>query len=280
MGPFFKTKTVCKLVLNLVDVISLREQTSLKLVQKQLSLSHPLMCVTADCGVLQRPIGTKMVEKLIPFDLAKGHKSPLIGITVYPAVKSYTDYKKYKQTMAGVADYVIKQYNATIVFVPQWYGSFSDMPLINDIINQMQFKNRAYVTPESYHADEMHGIFGALDMIIATRYHSAVLASTMNVPCALIVYEHKASGFMHLLGLNDCILDIRELNMENLVSKVNIVWEKRAEIKMLLPAKVAQTRIRAQYNVKLAVALLQFYKKGSFDKSFKEYYLEKSNNDT
>jgi|SRR5665647_253323 len=275
MGPFYKSKWISKIILNKVDVISLREEISMNMVSN-LDLSNPFVCVTADCGVLQHPSDVDIIEKLIPVELGKNRKGPIVGITVYSAVQSYIDYTCYKRTMAEIADYVINELHAKVVFVPQWYGRFSDIPLITEVVSLMRFKEEVYITPEDYRSDQMHGIFGQLDLIIATRYHSAVLGSTMNVPCVLISYEHKAKGFMHLLGLNDCILEISELNIENLIRKVNMVWAMRDHIKSLLPAQIKQIQKRALFNVTIAVDLLNFYKKSHSKEHFKEYFEEKT----
>ena len=270
MGPFRRTRWICKHTLNKVDVITLREEVSRSMLAK-LELSNPLICVTADCGVLQRPVYAGVVEKLMPEEIDQKRKYPLVGITVYPAVRNYIDYTRYKRTMAQIADYVIGELNAKVLFVPQWYGRFSDIPLIKEVVGLMRFKDETYVIPEHYLADQMHGIFGELDLLIATRYHSAVLASTVDVPCVLIAYEHKAKGFMHMLGLEEFLLDIRELSLENLIKKVKRAWVMRDQIKSILPARIRKIQERALFNVILAVELLKFYRKGCPSQSFKDY---------
>lgn len=270
MGPFYKTRWICKHTLNKLDVITVREEVSRKMLA-QLKLSNPLICVTADCGVLQCPASTEAVERLMPKDIDQKRKYPLVGITVYPAVREYVDYTRYKRTMAQIADYVISELNARVLFVPQWYGTFSDIPLIEEIISLMRSKDKAYIIPEHYLADQMHGIFGKMNLLIATRYHSAVLASTVDVPCVLIAYEHKAKGFMHMLGLEDFLLDIRELSTENLIKKVKRAWIMRDQIKSILSARIRKIQERALSNVVLAVELLKFYRKGCPSRSFKNH---------
>jgi colanic acid/amylovoran biosynthesis protein len=270
MGPFHKTKWICKYTLNKVDVITLREEVSGDMLA-QLKLSHPLIRVTADCGLLQSPASIEVVEKILPEEIGQERKHPLVGITVYPAVRKYIDYVRYKKIMAQIADYVISELNAKVLFVPQWYGKFSDSPLIEDIVGLMHFKDETYVIPEDSLADQMHGIFGELDLLIATRYHSAVLASTVAVPCVLIAYEHKAKGFMHMLGLEDFLLDIKELSLENLIRRVKKAWAMQDQIKSILPARIRKIEKRALFNVILAVELLEFYRKGCPSQSFKDY---------
>lgn len=270
MGPFRRTGWICKHTLNKVDVITLREEVSRSMLAK-LKLSNPLICVTADCGVLQHPASAGVVQKLMPEEIDQKRKYPLIGITVHSAVRRYVDYATYKKIMAQIADYVISELNARVLFVPQWYGKFSDVPLIKEVISLMRSKDKAYIIPEHYLADQMHRIFGELDLLIATRYHSAVLASTANVPCVLIAYEHKAKGFVHMLGLEEFLLDIRELSLENLIKKVKRAWVMRDQIKSILPARIRKIQKRALFNVILAVELLEFYRKGCPSQSFKDY---------
>lgn len=270
MGPFRRTRWICKHTLDKVDVITLREEVSKKMLAK-LKLSNPLICVTADCGVLQRPVSAEVVEKLTPEEIDKRGKCPLVGITVYPAMQGYTNYAIYKRTMAQIADYVINELNAKVLFVPQWYEPFSDIPLIKEVISLMHFKDATYVIPEHYSADQMHGIFGEMDLLIATRYHSAVLASTLNVPCILIAYEHKAKGFMHMLGLDEFLLDVGELDLKNLIKKVKTTWVKRDQIKSILPARIKEMQKRASLNIMLATELVKFYGQGCPSISFKNY---------
>jgi polysaccharide pyruvyl transferase WcaK-like protein len=275
MGPFNRTAWICRHVLNEVDVITLRDDISARMLA-QLRLSKPFICVTADCGVLQHPVRPEVARRMLPGELSQDPRCGIVGITVMPIMAQYLDYSEYKRIMARVADYVISKTNAKVLFVPQVkssrsYEAYSDLPLIEQILALMSFKKNAYIIPEDYHADEMHGIFGTMDFLVGARYHGAVLAATMGVPSILIAYEHKAKGFMRSVGLDEFVVDARELSFESLAMRIDKLLTIRDQVGSILDVQIREIRSRALNNVTLVTELLKYSWTRGQPRSFKTY---------
>lgn len=67
---------------------------------------------------------------------------------------------------------------------------------------------------------ELGGILERCDLLIATRLHSAILALRYGTPALTIRYEHKSTGVLAALGLEDWSLGIEDLDSTTLENQV------------------------------------------------------------
>ena len=67
---------------------------------------------------------------------------------------------------------------------------------------------------------ELKAMYGELDMLVGTRFHSVIFALTAGVPCIGIAYEHKTRGIMRELGLERWVIDIEAVTADDLIPLV------------------------------------------------------------
>jgi len=253
VGPFKRTKWIYKKILNGVQVITVREPASMKLL-KELDLRKPLTYLTADCALLQQPANKVRVEKIMrSLEIPRDHPL-LVGITIG---WEYQPNANYKKTLASVADYLIKKYNAIIIFIPHVYGIVSDLPLINEIIGLMSDSDRVRILPEDCRVEESQGVSAELDLLIATRLHSFILAAAVGTPGIVIAYEHKAIGFTEMLGVSEFVVRIDALNSDEFNEKIDRLLKNSKQVKFQMASKIASLKKLAAFNAKLATQLLQ-----------------------
>ncbi len=53
--------------------------------------------------------------------------------------------------------------------------------------------------------------YGALDLLIGTRFHSVIFSLIRQTPCVAIAYEHKTHGIMQLLGFERWVIDMEQV---------------------------------------------------------------------
>lgn len=284
MGPFkLKFRNIIrKFVLNKVDLITLREELSENYL-KELNLNHPPIFVTAD-SALQSDIipNSKIIESMMlkeGLSLPVNENEHLIGITPTGVWWNYPnssnpehDQNEYNRLIAEIADYMIQKFNATIVFFPQLYGSDHDTPLICDIVSLMRFKQHTRVLSEQYNSDEQQMLISKMDFFVGNRYHSIIFASKMNVPSVCIAYEHKAVGFMKLIGLEKYVVDIKDANKKSLISKINEAWLERNNIKKILNENNKIAMEQSLLSTKFTIALLEYTRDESINK--KENFMD------
>jgi colanic acid/amylovoran biosynthesis protein len=93
---------------------------------------------------------------------------------------------------------------------------------------------------------EIKSVFACLDYLVGTRFHSVIFALTENVPALAIEYEHKTSGIMRDLGLEDWVLAIEDVTADRLASLFARLMRERddylRQLHKVLPDYIASAR--------------------------------------
>jgi colanic acid/amylovoran biosynthesis protein len=267
IGPFNHfsrlLKFLTRLVLNRTKLITVREKNSKDIVTNDLRVRHPPIYVTADAVFSLNPAEPLRVnEILVSEGIVKGEGRPLVGITVYHAkYYGYSDPEKrfaeYKETMAEIADYLVGSLDATVIFIPMEMQYAADIPLIIDVVDRMQYRNRAKVFRNKYTAKETMGIIQELDLFIGAKTHSIVFALAGCVPTICLAYHRKAMEFMEMFGVAKYAYDIATISSQNLISAVDDAWYSRAEIRKELELKMKDIKERALLNAELVKELIE-----------------------
>jgi polysaccharide pyruvyl transferase WcaK-like protein len=240
-----------RFILNNIDLMVLREPYSLKFLKK-VKKDTPVQ-VLADIAFLFRgfPKSTRILEH------AQIGVSP--GI---PYLFSVGFHQKYVIAHSKTLDDLVKKYDVDILLFPSRVGKggvaeekegFSDDRDICEMIMQnMVHKDRVRIVNVTT-VQEFATLLGCLDLLIATRMHPSVLALINFVPFVQVVYEHKQTGLLELLGLEELGININDLSYETLISKVEFVWENRKKIReqlaLRIPALQNRTRMMMTKNI-------------------------------
>lgn len=264
IGPFkkgWKLHTV-RYVLNRVKLITLREERSLRHLQ-EIGVNKPPIYVTADVAFLLEPASDQRIKEILTKEGIREYTS-LIGISVskivsnygFPELKSRKDkYNEYVKLMSRVIDHLVDTLNTTIVLVPHVIGpgaNNDDRIVADDICELIKNKDKIVSIKEEYTPEELKGIIGQCDLFIGARMHATIASTSMLVPTVAIAYSDKTHGILgKMLGYEAYVLDIRDLNYDKLISKINDAWENRDAIKTDLAMKIPEIKEKAVLNGKL-----------------------------
>ena len=75
------------------------------------------------------------------------------------------------------------------------------------------------------------------DVVVATRFHNALLALRLNKPVISISFHHKCSSLMSEMGLSDYCQDINGLTAEGLIEKFRALETNTRRLKDLIKQK-------------------------------------------
>lgn len=67
---------------------------------------------------------------------------------------------------------------------------------------------------------DIFGLYGAADLTIATRFHSAIFSLSQCVPCVVLNYANKGLGIMRDLGFAQWVTDMSTVTADWLVERV------------------------------------------------------------
>lgn len=253
VGPIHSTlgKILTRAVLNRVDLITVRDLESKKVLDN-IGVYKPPIYVTIDPAIsLSQPDTVRINEMFIKENVPKNEK--LVGISIRSW--SMWNFKKYTDVvnvLAQVADYIVSKLNAFIVFIPmQFTEGDDDRHIEAAIFSNMCYKSRAQIITKEYTPQELSGIVGQMDMMIGMRLHSIIFAAATNVPMVGLVYDPKVKGFLDMIGQERYAIDIRDLNYNTLISKIDDAWNNKEKIKSDLESKMDEIKERALFNAEL-----------------------------
>ena len=99
-------------------------------------------------------------------------------------------------------------------------------------------------------------LLSQVDLIIATRFHSAIFAMLSGVPAVSIGYQPKSRGVMELLGLDEYCIDIAEMDSNRIFQLVKGILENREDLSRKIRKNVDQ--LRGEMEIKLKHCLSTF----------------------
>lgn len=249
-GPFrtFVGRLFGNIVFSNIDLLLLREKHSLKSLI-DIKIRIPIL-ITADTTLLFNFDRTRFHENL---------QKPVIGVSPGFYYRSLTRDKrqKYVSAHSRVLDYLVENYGFRVVFLPHNVTGFEydDLKISEMILDGMRCKRKAKIICVET-ADEFKHFLGQLDVLLASKMHPAVLASTDYVPAVAVIYDHKQTGFFDQLGLVEYTIDINRVCYEELLFKLENILKHKEKIRKQLVSRVSC--LQNDVRVKIREVILKF----------------------
>lgn len=85
---------------------------------------------------------------------------------------------------------------------------------------------------------EIKHIIGKCDFFLGSRMHATIAAISQCIPTVGLAYSKKFAGVYETVGVDDCVVDLRELDNSHIMESVKSIFEKRDEIKQRLEENI------------------------------------------
>ncbi len=259
-----------RLIIPFVDAVILREEGSaeefakLRVPAKKIFKAADIALVLDDAGIKQ----AKNILKNEQINSSRDH----IGISIRtPEDRRLIWGEKEYLCIAELCDYITESFGVDIIFVPmlnnkRWHfssfskfdSSYSDEKISDLIIDKIINKKNVHVIRGNYTASEIQSLFGSMKIVLGMRLHSLILSLNAGSPFVAINYSPKSDRFTNLLDIPGITISAHALNFDMLKQKVDYVWERRDDLRMLLKEKHGELKNRALRNTEIA---LQFMRK-------------------
>jgi polysaccharide pyruvyl transferase WcaK-like protein len=255
MGPFKSrlTRKAGRLVLNRLELLALREETSYDYV-RNLQLTKPQIQLTSDLAFLCDPAPKEKVEEIIQAEGITRSNKPFVGIcpsrgpmksAAFSQMMSQKNRQEnYLKVMAQIIDYIVEKFDATVCLISHHDG---DVKLCQQIYETATHKQRVAYLHKEYLADELKGIIGGCDMFLGSLMHSTIASTSMGVPTIAIAYADKFYRLIgKTMGVEKYIIDIRDKEPEEFLTEIkrmiDSLWANREKVKqgLIERAKVPQ----------------------------------------
>lgn len=237
-------KLMIKWILNNIDLLSVRDNQSSELL-KNMGIKKPIIHSNADPSFLLVKADLKDILERNPSlnKFIAGYHQPLIGISVRNC-KGQSD--KLKRNIAQIADFLIEEYNAKIIFIP--FHVRKDELISKEIIELINMKEESYFLKDEYSPEEVLAIISRLTLVLGVRLHSLMFSCLMNIPFIAVNYDPKVENFVKNLELDDLLTDSDDLSLKNVQKKVEYIMENYEQIKNLLIKKDKTLKEKASSN--------------------------------
>lgn len=243
LGPFEAkwNRFFAKLYLqHTVDLILARSDTT-KVRLENLGVRTPAH-VCPDTAFLLEPETIAFDEDLVP----EGIEGPVVGFSVsHMAIRQSQDPEQYLEGMGKLADHVVESTGAKIVLVPNERSTdpaLDDERVARDIQGRMAFGHRTSVLSETYTAQQLKGIIGYCDVVVAARYHTIVASLSQGIPVLAIGWHAKYAAVLGLVGQGQYLCSVNSLDDKDLHRRFDALWESRENIRSEIEAALPEIR--------------------------------------
>lgn len=239
-GPFGRSLQL-RLVrgcLNRVGPIVVREDTSLTLLRTLGVHGHHL-----DRGV---DSAFALSGERVPRSPAGGPGHPRVGITARAWLPDRGQ-ESYERSLAALADWLHQSRRASVTLVPQVTSDYcgDDDRLVSRRIASYCSTSPEIIEERLDHT-ALRALYGGLDYIVGTRFHSVIFSLSTGTPALAIEYEHKTSGIMSDLGLADWVIPIGEVTAAALCQRFAALEEARSDYEKHIGDRLPDYQARAR----------------------------------
>lgn len=217
IGPFktksYRWRLFKQISINLMKsfkYISLRDNLSQKFAD-DLGITY---IPTLDSAFLERP--SVEIPKIVGNELKVSDYIVLIpnSLTWHSDFKCYS-YENILQFWICLTNKILFEYKEyKIVMLPQTIGHSKILAdgyiYFSKIKDKCDYPQRVIILDEKYGSDIQQTIISGSKFLIGARYHSIIFAINQNVPFVSLSYEHKMTGVLDILGLNNNEIVIKD----------------------------------------------------------------------
>lgn len=275
IGPLGKIGALLlKFVLNNVNLITVRGKISSEFLRK-IGVNKTPIYLTPDPAFILQPVSEEKVQEIMSRENISKRTGPLVGITVSHTIyRRLSDFRnneekfaEYVKLMSQTVDYLTEKLDANVVFLPYFVGlgieSEDDISIATRIYHRAKNRDKIRLVVNEYTPEELKALTGQLDLLIGARIHSIIHATSMLVPTIGLDPTHKVREVMRMLGQNEHVCDIESLDLDELMSKIDMVYSDKDEINKELAPKVKNAQERVLLTSKLIKDLLASSHRGS-----------------
>jgi len=199
---------------------------------------------------------------------------PMMGLTLkhwdFPEIKSAKEKKerekKYLETLTRICQEYVARWRGSIIIFPQVRGpgvKENDRLVSNRFFNTlMKFIPGKHIRlldlDDVLSPGQIFHILSQLDLIISTRFHSAIFALLCGIPAIAIAYQPQSRGIMEMMNLGHLCVDTVDIDPDSSIDLLSEILDRSVEIKKNIEKEVETAR--ATVETKLKEFLLAFSK--------------------
>jgi len=246
-GPFKRrlSRILARAVLSRAAAIYSRDQEGLEQIRKLMG-NHKMRATPQLCPDVAfildaiRPDNTQ-VQQIDKFK-AEGHK--LIGLNIsgllynggYTRNNMFGLTCDYQALVKNIVSYFAKFQNHHVLLVPHVIPQ--NMPVENDFdacraiwsMLSKDIQEKVLVLDGDYDQNQVKYLIGLCDFFMGARMHATIAALSQCVPAVGMAYSKKFAGVFQTAGVEDCVVDMWQLDVEQILNRIEELYRAKANI--------------------------------------------------
>ena len=73
---------------------------------------------------------------------------------------------------------------------------------------------------------------------MGSRMHATIAAISQCIPTVGLAYSKKFAGVYETVGIDDCVVDLRDMDNDKVLGRVKVLYEKSEDIKQRLEKNI------------------------------------------
>mgnify|MGYP006291999053 FL=1 len=246
------SRKLLKWVFRKCVLVSVRENNSYKEAKKLLKTSaDPILHLLPDLSFAvyeQAQIYEKAASQLSNLE-----KPSAIGLTIVDWMNDGEEAREnYKDTLLEIVDHYLRNH-IKIVVIPQvtkkWEAYDS---ILVDILKETGNPEKIEVLKGDPDIYNLFSIYSDIDLLIATRMHSAIFSAFVGTPLVAIPYDKGGKwNIIKDLGYEKQMINYTDVTFEKVLSEVDYCWKNRLEMMNIRKKMIQQYADIVEKNISL-----------------------------
>jgi polysaccharide pyruvyl transferase WcaK-like protein len=233
-------KFLVKLILAQVNIISLRDEASKKIVLES-GILEKRVVVVPDIVFIRNSenfgISNQTEDKRLT-NLSSNKATLKIGLNLNKDIAVPEMWPSLLENVSLALNNLKENKGGTdqeieIVGIPMQIGfnNHHDLLILNEFAENNPYLNLKVEVPQS--STELAKLIRSCDFIIAERLHAIIIATVLNVPAIPLMYDPKVVSLAKYLGLEDFAIDVNKpFEWDQINKKISLLQNYFAETKL------------------------------------------------
>ncbi len=159
---------------------------------------------------------------------------------------------EYYGLLANAADFMIKRYDADVVFVPM---EKTDVQHSHAVVAHMQKAESAEILRQRYTPRQLIDVMGHFEFAVGMRLHFLIFAVLCGTPFTALPYASKVAGLLEDLEME--MPPLGSIGIGQLIAQIDRSWDTRDSIRTAIDAHRSKLRARAAQTNELLLEVLR-----------------------
>lgn len=250
-GPFETrwSRWLTRRALGMIDLVTAREPESFRTIRR---IAPGEVHLSADMAFGLEPAGREWARHELRSHGVPFGEKPCVGVTMRPwrfpnSPDPAAAYERYVRAFAELLEYLLEKGCTPVLFAHSIgpHAHEDDRVALRDLMEVSAVADRVIYVDGDYDCRQVKAMYGLMDYMVCTRFHSAIFSIAQSVPCTAVSYQgYKATGIMGQMHLRDLTVEIDETDGRRLRELFDRMVERREEIREKMAAYMADCRGR------------------------------------